>query len=406
MAPRRQYNRRIFQATTHLRFVAKVHLLFFRDPTPYPRSSLLDLTMADTRECVIRIPYPTPAVYSCPVSHMAFKQALKHLQIAKHVVDKHPGHETKLICAMCNAEFTNARSAGRHKCEGETAPQNEVAEVILTEDSAIYLHPPGPSQCPLCTWISQAKDTAAVTSIEKHLTRSHQTAKPKRLWKCRSCNTIAGGIKMRTHICETQSELPPTPSTQSPIPTPTHISSPNPPHTHPSPLTNPSSGATAASVGSLENLFTQGQRTEPRPTEEEEEDPPATPRTQMDGDTSDSSGEWRRTPTRDYSTSHMQLRGRRQNYLERTGDRTPPATPPNTTTDHDDDDGLNHHQVDTPPHHPPRPIDQLTTSRSPAARQQPDHPSPLHPPDQLENQHAPRNDGQNSPPNPTVLIVY
>ena len=120
VAPRRQHNRRIFQATTHLRFVAKVHLLFFRDPTPFPRSSLLDLTMADTRECVIHIPYPSPAVYSCPICHMAFKQALKHLQIAKHVVEKHPGYETKLTCAMCNAEFRNARSAGRHKCEGET----------------------------------------------------------------------------------------------------------------------------------------------------------------------------------------------------------------------------------------------------------------------------------------------
>ena len=208
---------------------------------------------------------------------------------------------------------------------------------------------------------------------------------------------------MRTHICETQSELPPTPSTQtqSPIPTPTNTSSPNPPHTHPYPPINSSSGATAATVGSLENPFTPDQRIEPRPMEEEE-DPPATPRTQTDGDTSDSSGEWRRTPTRDYSTSPMLLRGRHHNYLERTGDRTPPATPPNTTTDHDDDDSLNHHQDDIQHPNPPRSINQHS-SRSPAANQQPDPPSPLHPPDQLENQQTTRRDRQT--PHQTLLSV-
>ena len=95
----------------------------------------------------------------------------------------------------------------------------------------------------------------------------------------------------------------------------------------------------------------------------------------------------------------MLLRGRHHNYLERTGDRTPPATPPNTTTDHDDDDGLNHHQDDIQHPNPPRSINQHS-SRSPAANQQPDPPSPLHPPDQLENQQTTRRDRQNSPPNP------
>ena len=53
---------------------------FSCDPTPIPRSSFLDFKMAETRECVIHILYPTPAVLSC----------LKHLQITKHVVKKHP----------------------------------------------------------------------------------------------------------------------------------------------------------------------------------------------------------------------------------------------------------------------------------------------------------------------------
>ena len=175
--------------------------------------------MADS---VIFIAYPTPATLSCPLCHVVFKQALKHLHIAKHVAEHHPGHGTKLRCATCCAEFSNARSAGRHKCAGASAPTNEVAMVRLTEDSAIYEYPPGPSQCPLCTWVSQAKDTAAVTSIEKHLMRIHQHNKPKRLWRCRICNTIADGIKMRTHVCDTQGEptLSPTPAqptTPSPI---------------------------------------------------------------------------------------------------------------------------------------------------------------------------------------------
>merc|ERR1711911_338692 len=89
----------------------------------------------------------------------------------------------------------------------ETA-HNEVAEVTLINDSAIYAYPPGPSQCPLCSWASQAKDTAAVTSVEKHLTRIHLVEKPKRRWRCRICNTIADGIKMRSHVCETQGETP------------------------------------------------------------------------------------------------------------------------------------------------------------------------------------------------------
>ena len=133
------------------------------------------------------------------------------------------GYETKLRCASCCAEFTNAKSAGRHKCAGEIAPRNEVATVRLTEDSAIYEYPPGPSQCPLCTWVSQAKDTAAVTSVEKHLMRSHQLDKPKRLWRCRICNTIADGIKMRTHICDAQGTPTPSPTPAQPTtPTPTN----------------------------------------------------------------------------------------------------------------------------------------------------------------------------------------
>ena len=137
------------------------------------------------------------------------------------MTEKHPGHETRLRCASCCTEFSNARSAGRHKCAGEPAPHNEVAMVRLTEDSAIYSYPPGPSQCPLCTWVSQAKDTAAVTSIEKHLMRSHQMDNPRRMWRCRVCNTIADGIKMRTHICNTQGTPSPTP-TQPTNPTPTN----------------------------------------------------------------------------------------------------------------------------------------------------------------------------------------
>ena len=113
----------------------------------------------------------------------------------------------------------------------ETA-HNEVAEVTLINDSAIYAYPPGPSQCPLCSWASQAKDTAAVTSVEKHLTRIHLVEKPKRRWRCRICNTIADGIKMRSHVCETQGETPHT----SPTPTPT----PTPPHTQTPPLSHPS----------------------------------------------------------------------------------------------------------------------------------------------------------------------
>ena len=139
--------------------------------------------MEDSRK--ILIPYPTPAVYTCPLCHVVFKQALKHLHIAKHVVEKHLGHVSQLVCALCNSEFTNARSAGKHKCGGDSAPHNEVAEVTLCDDSAIYAYPPGPSQCPMCSWASQAKDTAAVTSVEKHLTRIHQIEKPKRRWRCR-----------------------------------------------------------------------------------------------------------------------------------------------------------------------------------------------------------------------------
>ena len=143
--------------------------------------------------------------------------------MAKHVAEHHPGHETKLRCATCCAEFSNARSAGRHKCAGVSAPTNEVATVWLTEDSAIYEYLPGPSQCPLCTWVSQAKDTAAVTSVEKHLMRIHQRNKPKRLWRCRICNTIADGIKMRTHVCDTQGEPSPSPTPAQPTtPTPTN----------------------------------------------------------------------------------------------------------------------------------------------------------------------------------------
>ena len=93
--------------------------------------------------------------------------------------------------------------------------------VWLTEDSGIYSYPPSPSQCPLCTWVSQAKDTAAVTSIDKHLMRSHQLDKPRRMWRCRVCNTTADGIKMRTHICNMQGTPSPTP-TQPNTPTPTN----------------------------------------------------------------------------------------------------------------------------------------------------------------------------------------
>ena len=175
----------------------------------------------------ILIPYPTPAVYTCPLCHVVFKQALKHLHIAKHVAEKHLGHVSQLVCALCNSEFTNARSAGKHKCGGDSAPHNEVAEVTLRDDSAIYAYPPGPSQCPLCSWASQAKDTAAVTSVEKHMTRVHQVEKPKRRWRCRICNVIADGIRMRTHVCETQGATPHTPPTPS--------SSPTHPHTHSTP---------------------------------------------------------------------------------------------------------------------------------------------------------------------------
>ena len=96
---------------------------------------LPNCAMADI---VIYIPYPTPATLSCPLCHVAFKQTPKRLHMAKHVAENHPGHETKLKCASCCAEFTNARSAGRHKCAGEIAPRNEVATVRLAEDSAIY----------------------------------------------------------------------------------------------------------------------------------------------------------------------------------------------------------------------------------------------------------------------------
>ena len=168
------------------------------DPTSSPHSLPLRYTMAESRK--ILIPYPTPAVFTCPLCRVEFKQALKHLHIAKHMAEKHLGNVPQLVCAQCNSEFTNARSAGKHKCGGDSAPHNEVAEVTLIDESAIYAYPPGPSQCQLCSWASQAKDTAAITSVEKHLTRIHLVAKPKRRWRCRTCNTIADGIKMRTHV--------------------------------------------------------------------------------------------------------------------------------------------------------------------------------------------------------------
>ena len=107
---------------------------FFFDLIP-PHVVPLCNKMEDSRK--ILIPYPTPAVYTCPLCHVVFKQALKHLHIAKHVVEKPLGYVSQLVCALCNAEFTNARSAGKHKCGGDSAPHNEVAEVTLCEDSAI-----------------------------------------------------------------------------------------------------------------------------------------------------------------------------------------------------------------------------------------------------------------------------
>ena len=58
---------------------------------------------------------------------------------------------------------------------------------------------------------------------EKHLMRIHQLNNPKRLWRCRICNSIADGIKMRTHVCDTQGEPSPSPTPAQPTtPTPTN----------------------------------------------------------------------------------------------------------------------------------------------------------------------------------------
>ena len=52
---------------------------FSTHPTPTlfpPQHPAPNCVMAESRECVINIPYPTPAILSCPLCHLAFKQTL------------------------------------------------------------------------------------------------------------------------------------------------------------------------------------------------------------------------------------------------------------------------------------------------------------------------------------------
>jgi len=62
----------------------------------------------------------------------------------------------------------------------ETA-HNEVAEVTLINDSAIYAYPPGPSQCPLCSWASRIDPGCLTLSIV--YTRCLRMRKIPKGWK-------------------------------------------------------------------------------------------------------------------------------------------------------------------------------------------------------------------------------
>ena len=139
-----------------------------------------------------RDPVPIPAQISCPICSCVFRQHQKHLHMAKHVAEKHPGCETFLKCPVCSNKFTNAKSAGRHKCDPQSSPAN-LAKMVLHDDYAIYRHPPGQNVCPLCPWITQAKEMSAILSIERHLQRTHNRVKPVRNWQCRSCQIIMDG---------------------------------------------------------------------------------------------------------------------------------------------------------------------------------------------------------------------
>ena len=75
---------RISQAATQRSAKGTPLVYPFFDPTSPPHSLPLRHTMAEPRK--ILIPYPTPAVYTCPLCRVEFKQALKHYCKAQKIV--------------------------------------------------------------------------------------------------------------------------------------------------------------------------------------------------------------------------------------------------------------------------------------------------------------------------------
>ena len=148
-------------------------------------------------DCIVYIPYPVPTTISCDLCPTGFNQQTRHLMYQKHLETVHE-KALQFTCGTCASILTNARSAARHEC----AEQPAVAlSVRLESSSAVYSYPPGPSQCPLCQWSSQAKGVAAVTSIEHHLKSGHNLAKPARMWECSKCKIVGNGMLIRAHKC-------------------------------------------------------------------------------------------------------------------------------------------------------------------------------------------------------------